>query len=95
MGIRIERERFDFRCDSELTQLSALRAGFGIGACQAGIARRDPDLLPVLPDQISFSLDIWLAMHGDLRTNRRVTLLFEHLDRALTEYLSVVGEHES
>jgi len=94
MGIQFERERFDLRCDSELAQLSALRAGFGIGACQVGIARRNPDLIPVLPDQISFSLDVWLAMHRDLRSSRRVALLFEHLAQALTEYLDIGGEHE-
>lgn len=95
MGIQTERERFSFRSDSELAQLSALRAGFGIGACQAGIARRDPDLVPVLPDQICFNLDMWLAMHKDLRSSRCVTLLFEHLALALTGYLEVGGNQES
>lgn len=95
MGIQTERERFSFRSDSELAQLSALRTGLGIGACQAGIARRDPDLVPVLPDQISFNLDMWLAMHKDLRSSRCVTLLFEHLALALTGYLEVGGNHES
>ncbi len=92
-GIQIERERFELRCDSELAQLSALRAGFGIGACQTGIARRDPDLIPVLPDQISFSLDMWLAMHRDLKSSRCVALLFEHLSRMLTEYLATIDDH--
>ena len=95
MGIQIERERFELRCDSELAQLSALRAGFGIGACQTDIARRDPDLIPVLPDQVSFSLDMWLAMHRDLKSSRCVALLFENLSRMLTKYLAAVSDHIS
>jgi hypothetical protein len=35
---------------------------------------------------VRFSLEMWLAMHEDLRMNRRVRLLFDHLSSALTEY---------
>ncbi len=35
----ITRELFAFRCDSDLGQLAAIRAGLGIGVCQYGIAR--------------------------------------------------------
>lgn len=80
------REMFSFRCDSDLAQLAALRAGIGIGGCQHGLARRDPDLLPVLPEKISFALEMWLAMHRDLRASRRVRLLFDHLARGLAQY---------
>ena len=57
------------------------------------IARRDPDLIQVLPDQVSFSLDMWLAMHRDLKSSRCVALLFEHLSRMLTEYLATIDDH--
>ena len=49
--ITVTRELFAFRCDYDLAQLAALRSGFGIGICQTGIARRDPDLLPLLSKQ--------------------------------------------
>ena len=49
-GIRVQREMFSLRTDNDLAQLAALRAGYGIGACQIGIARRDPDLVRVLPE---------------------------------------------
>ena len=66
-----------------------LRAGFGIGYCQAGVARRDPELVPVLPDLVLAEIGIWLVMHEDLRTTRRIRALFDHLAGTLTGLGSV------
>jgi len=84
----LSREFFGFRCDSDLAQLAALRAGVGIGGCQKTIARRDKALVPVLEGRVSFTLDMWLAMHEDLRGSRRVKLLFDHLAKGLAAYIS-------
>jgi DNA-binding transcriptional LysR family regulator len=77
---------FAFRSDSDLAQLAAVRAGFGIGASQLGIARRDKNLVPVLHDELIFSMDTWVATHPDLRGNRRIRLTFDHLVVELTRY---------
>jgi DNA-binding transcriptional LysR family regulator len=82
------RERFVFKSDSDLAQLAALRAGIGIGGLHHGIARRDPDLVPVLPRAIAFELPIWLVLHEDLRGSRRVGLLLDHLAQELRDYVS-------
>jgi DNA-binding transcriptional LysR family regulator len=84
----LSRSLFGFRCDSDVAQLAALRAGVGIGGCQKSLARRDPALVPVLPGKVSFTLDMWLAMHEDLRGSRRVKLLFDHLAKGLVAYIA-------
>jgi DNA-binding transcriptional LysR family regulator len=86
MGAPFSRDVCAFRSDSEFAQLAALRAGFGIGASQLGIARRDKNLIPVLHSEFIFSMDVWLAMHRDLRSNHRIRLLFDHLAVDLTRY---------
>ncbi|MDP1631343.1 MAG: LysR family transcriptional regulator [Caulobacter sp.] len=86
-GIKIARETFAFRSDSDLAQLAALRAGFGIGGCQRGIAATDRDLLPVLPQIVRFDLEMWLAMHEDQRTVSRVQMVFRHLTESLRAYI--------
>jgi DNA-binding transcriptional LysR family regulator len=86
----IRREMFGFRCDSDLGQLAALRAGAGIGGCQLNVARNDPNLVPVLANELMFELEIWLAMHENLKTTRRVLLLFDHLAEALLDYVKGV-----
>ncbi len=85
----VTRDVFALRSDNDHAQLAALRAGFGIAAIQAGIAARDNDLVPVLPEQVRFGLEMWLVMHEDLRMNRRVRLLFDHLSNALAQYAAM------
>jgi DNA-binding transcriptional LysR family regulator len=84
---KMTREVFGFRCDSDLAQIAALRAGVGIGGCQENIARRMPELVPVLPNAFHHALEVWLVMHEDLKTTRRVRLLFDHLAAGLTAYV--------
>lgn len=86
IGLPVSRDDFAFRTDSDLAQLAALRAGMGIGGCQMGIARRDPALVPVLPDVMVFSLDMWLVTHSGLKSNKRVMGLFRFLSEALARY---------
>jgi DNA-binding transcriptional LysR family regulator len=85
---QLTRENFGFRCDSDITQLAAVRAGVGIGGCQANLAARYPDLIPVLPDEFQFSLEIWLAMHEDQKNTPPIRLLFDHLAQGLKRYLN-------
>jgi DNA-binding transcriptional LysR family regulator len=81
------REDFALRTDSDLAQLAAIRAGFGIGVCQCPIAQRDRQLVHLLPEAFALELDTWLVMHEDLRTSRRVRLLYDHLVQALGAYV--------
>lgn len=83
----LTRELFAFRCDSDIGQYAALRAGFGIGVCQVALARRD-GLIPVLPGALAFELGVWVVMHKGLKSSRRVRLLFEHLAAQLTAYIA-------
>ena len=85
-GVPFTRDTFAFRSDNDLAQLAALRAGFGIGASQLGIARRDQNLVPVLHSELLFPMECWLAMHRDLRGSRRIRLLFDHLAARLSAY---------
>jgi DNA-binding transcriptional LysR family regulator len=79
---------FALRSNSDLAQLAAIRAGFGIGAVQYGIARRDPDLVPVFPGEFRFELEMWLVLHQDLRASRRLRLMMDHLAEGLAAYVA-------
>lgn len=86
-NLALGRDIFALRTDNDLAQLASIRAGCGIGLIQHGIARRSKELVPVFPDQISARLEIWLALHEDLRTSRRLRLMMEHLVAGLTDYV--------
>jgi DNA-binding transcriptional LysR family regulator len=84
--IPVTRELFAFRCDNDLALLAALRAGFGVGICHTGIARRDPELLPLLSKQFKVELEIWIVMHNELKRISRMRLMFDHLALNLAQY---------
>lgn len=79
------------RANSDLAQLAALRAGFGIGVCQVGLARRSPDLVRLLPEAFSMTLETWLAMHEDLRESPRCAVTFAALAEGLASYIATAG----
>jgi DNA-binding transcriptional LysR family regulator len=85
-GQTLSRDLFALRCDSDVAQLMAVKAGFGIGVCHLGLAADDADLVPVLPETVEFGYEMWVAMHEDLRQTRRVRLVFDHLVEGLTAY---------
>ena len=84
----LAREDFAWRCDNDNASLAALRAGLGIGVHQVPLAAREPDLVAVLPDAVRIPMDIWLAMHEDLKHSRRVRLLFDALAEGLAAYMA-------
>jgi DNA-binding transcriptional LysR family regulator len=83
----LTRDVFAFRCDSDVGQYAALKAGFGVGFAQVGLAKRD-GLTPLLGDELGFDLGVWLVMHKDTKASRRVRVLFEHLAAQLKTYLA-------
>ena len=87
LGVELRRDLFAFRCDSDIAQYAALKAGFGIGVCQAALGKRD-GLLPLLPGILSFELGVWVVMHKDLKTSRRMRLMFDHLAAQLGRYIA-------
>ena len=86
-GVTLTRDMFRLRSDNDLAQLAALRAGFGIGVCQLGIAKRDKNLVAVLHSELIVQMEVWLVMHNDLRGVRRIRLLFDHLALRLSSYM--------
>jgi DNA-binding transcriptional LysR family regulator len=87
LDFEVTRDLFALRTDSELAQLALLRAGAGLCPCQRRIAARDPNLVPILEDQFSLSLDMWVVMHEDLKADRRLRALFDHLVAGLKAYV--------
>lgn len=86
IGMPLKREMFSFRTDNDVAQLAAIRAGFGIGICQTNLARPDPNLIRLFPEEMSFSLETWITMHEDLRGNRRMRLVFDRLAADMSAY---------
>jgi DNA-binding transcriptional LysR family regulator len=82
------REAFSMRTDSSLAQLALIRSGAGIGVCQIAIARRDDQIVRVLPKQFALPLETWITMHQDLRSSPRCRVTFDALVEGLQQHLN-------
>jgi DNA-binding transcriptional LysR family regulator len=67
-----------FECASAATQFEALRAGIGLCVVHDYIARRFPDLKPVLPGRRA-TRSYWLVTHEDTRGLGRIRAVCDHL----------------
>ncbi|MCZ8375856.1 MAG: LysR family transcriptional regulator [Beijerinckiaceae bacterium] len=83
----ISREIFSFRVDSDVAQTMAIRAGLGIGMIQKAMARREPDLVPVLPGVVDIKLDCWLAVHEDQKHAHAIRAVLDGLATGLGQWL--------
>ncbi len=78
---------FNFRADSNLVQLAAIRAGLGIGMCQHAFAARDPELVEVLPGTLEIALETFVVMHENLKTVPRFRATFDALVQGLDDWM--------
>jgi DNA-binding transcriptional LysR family regulator len=86
VGLPLKRKDFALRTDSDAAYIAAIRAGVGVGMCQVPLAAGPPPLRRLLP-KLALELPVWVVTHEDLRSSRRVSLVFEHLVAALTKYV--------
>jgi len=87
----IELMRPSFRADSNLAQLAAIRAGFGIGVCQVALARRDPDIVRLFETEFELPLETFVVMHENLKTTPRCRASFDVLVEGLLAYIGKPG----
>lgn len=79
IGLQLAPNDFQFRTDSNIATINAIRAGIGIGPLHIGMAEHWPDLSQVLPTLPVPSLELWLACHADVRHNKRIRLVMDFL----------------
>lgn len=80
-------QHFTIASDDHLAQLAALKAGLGFGLCPATIGAKY-GLVQILPDSFGFDVDVWIAMHNDLRKVGRIAGVFDALGEGLSQYLA-------
>lgn len=84
MGYPVTRESFALRTDDFIVQWQAVRAGLGVGFCADYMARSEPEVVRVLPGLLKIPpLPMWLAVHREIRGNRRIRAVYDFLAQAL------------
>jgi DNA-binding transcriptional LysR family regulator len=65
--------------ESHLVHWELARKGLGLGVNAANVGRAEPELRPVLHDLMSFEFPVWLVAPQELKTSRRVRIVFDAL----------------
>lgn len=86
VGLTFDRHAFRIRTDHGIAFWEMIRAGNGIGFAQKFLAERDPAIAILLPELDLPQLPMWLAMHRDVRTSRRIRRVADFLHAELSRY---------
>lgn len=84
LGLPLTAANFALYSENSVTAWELVRQGLGIGAMMDDIARLTPGVVRVLEDLPPVRFPIWLVTHRELRTARRIRVVFD----ALAEHLS-------
>lgn len=82
-GVPVNEANFPLRCEEQLVQWQMIRQGLGVGVMVERVGDAEPAVRRVAPWLKPFAFDIWLVAHREVRTSRRVRIVFDHLAEAL------------
>ena len=82
-GLANESERIVCATTDHASAWQMVRAGLGIGSCLAVVARRDPQIVAVLPEAATPKFPVWIVTHRELKSQVRLRLVADHLAQAL------------
>lgn len=88
MGYAVGREQFAVRPDDLNAYQAAVGAGLGVGFLPRYAARRNPDLVSLLPMLAIPPLPVWLAVHREIRSNPRIRQVWDFLAQAMPPALA-------
>jgi len=89
-GIKLTQRNFSITSESVFTQWELVKLGLGIALFPDPLAATEPRFHKVLPDLQPFKGPLWLVVHKELRTSRRVRVVFDFLVDELLEWFQKI-----
>jgi DNA-binding transcriptional LysR family regulator len=86
-GHSVTAQAFALRTDDLMAYWEAVRAGLGIGFIADYVARTDPGVVALVPALKIPPLPIWLTVHREIRTSRRIRAVYDFLAQAVPQAL--------
>ena len=78
-GLPVTSASFVAGSESHLVHWSLCESGVGIGLNAWSFGLRSPSVVPILEDQVNFEFPVWLVAPRELKTSRRVRVVFDAL----------------
>ncbi|MEQ8403342.1 MAG: LysR family transcriptional regulator [Roseitalea porphyridii] len=82
-GLPVTTANIRLMSENSVAVWQMVRLGLGVGVMMREIAEMTPDIVPLLPDHPPAPVPIWLVSHRELRTSRRIRIVFDALAEAL------------
>jgi DNA-binding transcriptional LysR family regulator len=82
-GVEVTRAQFPIVTQNHLVQWELCKHGVGICAMMEEIGDAEPRVRRVLPSLPTMPVPLWLVCHRELRTSRRIRLVFDRLAEEL------------
>ena len=84
-GVPVRAENFVISSDSNVVEWELVKAGYGIAMLPEVLCEAEPGIEKVLPSLPLLQFPVWLVTHRELRTNRRIRVVFDMLARGLAD----------
>ncbi|MFT6162522.1 MAG: DNA-binding transcriptional LysR family regulator [Myxococcota bacterium] len=84
LGLHVQRSQFPITTANHLVQWALCKQGAGVCMMMDEVGARDPDVVRVFPELPSIRLPMWLVSHRELRTSRRIRLVYDWLAEGLS-----------
>jgi DNA-binding transcriptional LysR family regulator len=85
LGVPVETRDIRLISDSSIVIWEMVRRGMGVCLMLKEIAGRTPEVVQILPALPAFEVPLWLVTHRELRTSRRIRLVFDILSDELAK----------
>ena len=85
MGYPVTKEQFALRTDDLMVHWHAVQSGVGIGFIADYLARTHADVVPLVPMLKIPALPVWLAVHREIRTSKRIRAVYDFLGESISE----------
>lgn len=82
-GLHLRIEQFRVNAASGNCMLQLIREGLGFGFLPMDAGELFDDLVSVLPDHFDAEIPVWLVSHRELRTSRRIRVVYDLLAEEL------------
>ena len=86
VGFPVQPDQFPVATNSGAAMLEMLLADLGIAPFPVALCRDLPGVEQVLPDRPHLMFPLWLATHRELRTSRRIRIVFDILSEELKKF---------
>ena len=83
-GLPVTRDNFRLLSENGAVSWEFVKRGLGIAMMVREVAERTPGVEQVLPDLPPVPVPVWLVTHRELRTSRRIRLVYDLLAESLT-----------